>query len=226
MTAKKIAWAIVAIASLGSLGYGVSCVSNSGNPCPQYCLDIQATCSGDNAQYPTNDSNATCLRICGEIFALDSGTNTIACRSLNISSAKDETDPKQKHDDCVGAGVSAINCGANQCAAYCETLQAGCGTLSPYGSVQDCETTCAAWDPTFTGQLIGSTGDNLECRTYHFELSQTGQQSDLVTHCAHTAKVSARCNDGGAPPADGGTDAAAEAGADAGSDAASDAAGD
>ena len=223
MTAKKIAWAIAAVVGVGSLAYGVSCVDNNNDPCPNYCLDIAATCTGDNAQYPSDDNNATCLRICQEIRAVDSGTNTVACRALNLSSAKDETDQKQKHDDCVGAGVSAINCGASQCSAYCEVLMAGCGsqTPPPYASVQACIDTCKNWDPTFTGQLIGSTGDNLECRTYHFELSQTGQASDLVTHCAHTSAVSARCNDGGAPPADSGSDAAPS---DAGSDAASDAA--
>ena len=227
MTAKQIAWAVAAVASIGSLVYGVSCVDSSSDPCPKYCLDIAATCNGDNAQYPTNDDNATCLRICGEINALDSGTNTVACRALNVSSAKDETDPKAKHDDCVGAGVSAINCGASQCVAYCEVLMQGCGAQKPYASVQECEDACKNWDPTFTGQIIGSVGDNLECRTYHFELSQTGQASDLITHCAHTSAVSARCNDGGAPPADAGADSApTEAGSDAGSDAASDAAAD
>jgi hypothetical protein len=228
MTAKQIAWAIAAVASLGSLAYGVSCVDNNADPCPSYCLDIAATCTGDNAQYPTDNNNKTCLQICHEINALDSGTNTVACRALNVSSAKDETDPKAKHDDCVGAGVSAINCGASQCAAYCEVLMAGCGSQSPppYTSLQACEDTCKTWDPTFVGQLIGSTGDNLECRTYHFELSQTGNPADLVTHCAHTAALSARCNDGGAPPADSGTDSSSDAATDASSDAASDAAGD
>ena len=218
MTAKKIAWAIAAFAALGSLVYGVSCVDNSADPCPKYCLDIAATCTGDNAQYPTDDNNATCLRICGEITGLDSGTNTVACRALNVSSAKDETDPQAKHQDCVGAGV-ATNCGVSQCASYCEVLIAGCGTQTPppYASVQDCVDTCKNWDPTFTGQLIGSVGDNLECRTYHFELSQTGQASDLITHCQHTAAKSGRCNDGG-PPSDAGADSASDAGADAAGD--------
>ena len=218
MTAKRIAWVIAAVAAVGSLVYGVSCVDSSADPCPKYCLDIAATCTGDNAQYPTDDDNATCLRICEEINALDSGTNTVACRALNVSSAKDETDTKAKHDDCVGAGVSAINCGASQCAAYCDVLMAGCGSQKPYASTQECIDTCKNWDPTFVGQLIPSTGDNLECRTYHFELSQTGQQSDLITHCAHTAAVSARCTSA--------ADAGSDASTDAGSDAASDAAGD
>ena len=227
MRAKNFAWAIAAVAALGSLVYGVSCVdgSNQADPCPKYCADIQATCSGDNAQYPTTDNNATCLRICGGIQALDSGTNTIACRSLNISSAKDETDPQAKHDECVGAGVSAINCAASQCAAFCQVDMQLCGSTSPppYKTVDDCIAACANWPSTFTGQLIGSTGDNLECRTYHFELSQTGQQTDLITHCAHTGAVSARCNNSGS---DAGTDGGSDAGTDAASDAASDASGD
>jgi len=220
MTAKKIAWAAATVVAFGSLAYGVSCVDDTPDPCPKYCTDIAATCTGDNAQYPSDDNNATCLRICREMNTIDAGTNTVACRALNVSAAKDEIDLQQKHQDCVAGGVSSITCGASQCAAYCEVLFAGCGTLTPYTNVQACEDTCKNWSPTFTGQLIGSTGDNLECRTYHFELSQTGQAADLTTHCAHTAANSARCNDGG--PSDAGTDSAADAGTDAPSDAAGD----
>jgi hypothetical protein len=190
--------------------YGVSCVDNgnASDPCPKYCGDIMATCTGVDQQYP---DNATCLRICGGINGSDAGGNdTIACRSLNVSSAKDEQDPAAKHLDCVGGGIAAINCGASQCAAFCNAALALCtGSNAPYPTQSDCVAACGAWGPSFDGQLLSSTGDTLQCRTYHLELSQSGNPSDIITHCSHTKAVSARCNDGGAPPPpDGGTDAA------------------
>lgn len=202
-----------------------SCVDNSqSDPCPQYCIDIANTCTANDSQYPSTDNSATCLQICRNgINALpEAGTNTVACRELNVSSAKDETDPNAKHQDCVGAGISAINCGASQCEAFCAADIALCtGTNSPYnGVLADCISACAGWGTSFDGQLLGSTGDTLQCRTYHLELSQTGIASDLITHCGHTGKVSAKCNNG--TPSDAGADSAADSGGDAGaSDAAS-----
>ncbi len=189
-----------------------SCVDNGGSdPCPQYCVDIAATCSNDDSQYPTTDNSATCVRICGAINTLpEAGTNTIACRELNVSSAKDETTADLKHQDCVGAGIAAINCGASQCEAFCAADLALCtGTNAVFKTVDECVSACAAWGASFDGGLLGSTGDTLQCRTYHLELSQTGLASDLVTHCAHTGVVSARCNNDGADagPSDAGTDA-------------------
>ncbi|HEY2365014.1 MAG TPA: hypothetical protein VGH87_01465 [Polyangiaceae bacterium] len=200
-----------------------SCVdNNTSDPCPQYCIDIAQTCTANDSQYPSTDNSATCIRICGAINTVpEAGTNTIACRELNVSSAKDETDPNAKHQDCVGAGISAINCGASQCEAFCAADLALCtGTNAVFKTVDECVTACAAWGTSFDGALIGSTGDTLQCRTYHLELSQTGIAADLITHCAHTGVVSARCNnDGDAGPSDAGP-------SDAGADGPSDAAGD
>src|SRR4051812_274164 len=161
---RRLAWlcALVAVAS---------CVNDNPNPCPQYCVDIQKTCTAEDTQYP-DDQSATCLRICGAINALpEAGTNTIACRALNVSSAKDESDPAAKHLDCVGAGVAAINCGASQCAAFCAADLALCtGSNAVYGSVDECIQACGAWGTSFDGHLLDSTGDTLQCRTYHLEL--------------------------------------------------------
>ena len=204
-----------------------SCVNNNeSDPCPQYCIDIANTCTGNDLQYPSTDNSATCVHICGAINTLpEAGTNTIACRELNVSSAKDETDPNAKHQDCVGAGIAAINCGPSQCEAFCAADLALCtGTNAQYKSVAECVSACALWGTSFDGQLLGSTGDTLQCRTYHLELSQTGIASDLITHCGHTGAVSAKCTNG---PVDAGTDSGpSDAGTDAPADAASDAASD
>lgn len=184
----------------------LACVDNSNtvDPCPKYCSDIQATCTGNDQQYPSDTNNATCVRICGAINALDAGNNTIACRQLNVSSAKDETDPTQKHLDCVGGGVSAINCATDQCTAFCQADLALCtGANAAYPDLKSCTDACATWGTSFDGPLLGSTGNTLQCRTYHLELSQSGSPADQTTHCPHTGANSVKCTDA---VADAGTD--------------------
>ncbi len=221
MGIHRIAWLSAAALGACALAYVVvACVDNSNtvDPCPKYCSDMQATCTGTDQQYPNDTQNATCVRICGAINALDAGNNTIACRQLNVSSAKDELDPTQKHLDCVGAGVAAINCAVDQCTAFCQADLALCtGSNAAYPDLKSCTDACATWGQSFDGALIPSTGNTLQCRTYHLELSQSGSPADLQTHCAHTGATSAKCS---ATVADaGGGDAATESGAaDAGTD--------
>ncbi len=209
---------VAAVAAFAA--YEVSCVSDTAtNPCPKYCQDLMATCTADNSQYPDEQ---TCERICAGIDAGTSGSaagDTIACRAIQQSNAKDELDPAASRTDCINAGVSSSACAGTACQAFCNADLALCGSQrTGYATAADCVTTCATWGQNFVGALIGSTGNTLECRTYHLELSQTGNSSDLETHCPHTGAVSVRCFD-----ADGGTDAGSDASP---SDAASDASGE
>src|SRR5512142_604404 len=202
MGIRRFTWLFVAVFGASAIGYVVvACVDNSNtvDPCPKYCTDIQATCTGNDQQYPidpVDPKTATCVRICGGINALDAGNNTIACRQLNVSTAKDEADPVQKHLDCVGAGISAINCAADQCTAFCEADLALCtGANAAYPDLKSCTDACATWGKSFDGALLGSPGNTLQCRTYHLELSQSGSPADQQTHCPHTGPTSAKCND-------------------------------
>ncbi len=222
---RRLAW-VAAVAGFVAVGaYEVACVNSdaSVDPCPQYCQNISATCSGDNAQFP-DDNNNTCQRVCGAWEAGTQGVaagNNASCRNIQQSNAKDDLTEGGVHTDCVNAGISSMTCfdqGATtpQCEAFCSTAIALC-TLARtgYTDVNDCVSTCLTWDRAsaataqsrddFIGPLIGSTGNTLQCRTYHLELSQTGNADDLETHCPHTGKVSARCFD---TPDDAGTDAA------------------
>ncbi len=210
----RLAWIGGALVAAAGIAYGVGCVNNDVvDPCPKYCADIMATCVGDDQQYP---DGTTCTRFCASINGRDAGNDSIECRQLSVSSAKDEPDPAVKHKLCVGGGVSPLNCAASQCAAFCASDLALCTIANPpYASTTECEAACATWGQSFDGPLLGSQGDTLQCRTYHLELSQTGQVADLTTHCPHTAANSPRCNSG--------SDAGAEGGTDAGTDAASDA---
>lgn len=203
---KRLAWVGVVAAVGAFAAYEVACVSDNTqtDPCPKYCQDIAATCSGTNAQYA---DDPTCLRVCAAIEAGTSGSaagDTIACRAIQQSNAKDELDSDASRNDCINAGVSSAACAGTACQAFCNVDLALCGPQrTGYATVADCVTTCATWGQNFVGAIIGSTGNTLECRTYHLQLSQTGNATDLETHCPHTGAVSVRCFD-----SDAGTDAA------------------
>ncbi len=207
--------------AVSAVAYTAACVSNTtvDTTCPTYCQDIQANCTGDDTQYPTTDSNQTCLNVCA---AMQPGTpgvggsDTVACREGNVSLSKDAPTTIEHHNDCVAGGLSAMNCAPDQCTAFCTLALALCttadgGTLTGYANTADCVTACKTWGASFDGGLLGSTGDTLQCRTYHLELSQTGNPADKLTHCPHTGVVSARCNNNGADAGtDSGTDAATD----------------
>jgi len=217
MRGRWLAW--LGVLGVGVAGaYGVACVSNSDepvNPCPKYCSDMLATCTGNDTQYP---DDPTCERFCSSMAPGEAGIaagDTVACRGVAVSNAKDEPSPSLKHQDCVGGGPAAGQCVNNDpCTAFCTLDLALCGSQrTGYTDVNACVTACETWGQSFDGALLGSTGNTLQCRTYHLELSQTGDPNDLETHCPHTGVVSARCFD-------------SDAGSDAGSDAASDASSD
>lgn len=206
-----LGWIAVGAIAAGALTYACVNDNNTDVACPQYCADILATCTGTDNQY---QDEATCERICAKMDHGEAGTATgdnIACRAIDVSSAKDEPDPNKKHQDCVSGGV-ATDCGNDPCTAFCKLDLALCPTtLSLYKDVNDCVTHCQGWrDNGFAGQLIPSTGNTLQCRTYHLELAQSGQVSDLNTHCPHTGDPSALCQDPDGGAGDASTDAPAE----------------
>jgi len=196
-----------------------SCVSNDqSNPtCPNYCVDIMKTCAGDNQQYV---DEPTCERMCAAMDAGTQGvpgTDTVACRQLNLSNAKDVPDGSAaQYTACVSGGPAASCCSDPDpsvcaCEAFCNLDLALCtGSNAQYASFTECTAACATWGKDFTGPLLGATGNTLQCRTYHLERAQTGQIADLVTHCKHTAKVSGVCMD---PPDAGAGDGSTDAGA-------------
>lgn len=217
--------------SLGLIAIGVAaaaagayaCVSNNDTvniDCARYCNDMMTTCTGADQQYA---DEPTCERFCSSMDMGEGGVasgDNVACRDISVSNGKDEPDPTAKHQDCVGGGPSTtcfaapITPDQAQCASFCKLDLALCGTQrTGYSDVNACMTACATWGKSFDGQLLDSTGNTLQCRTYHLELSQTGNANDLETHCPHTGAVSVRCFD-----ADGGTDGGGDAASDASTD--------
>ncbi len=201
-------WLLPALAGGVWLFACVGDTNTQASPCDAYCNDIQSVCTGVDQQYP---DLATCQTFCRQMAPgtpAQGGADTVACRQLDVSSAKDAVSDAEKHANCVGAGI-ATNCGGSQCAAFCKLNLSMCGGVSSYVTAAGCEAACKKWGTSFDGKLLGSTGDTLQCRTYHMELSQTGTPQDKTTHCPHTDPVSARCFDADAGAGDGGGDAGA-----------------
>lgn len=220
MSRRLLAWLAAGALVLGATTW-IACIGAEPDPtCVTYCKNINDNCTGDDQQYP--DGGGVCQRICGMIPAGEAGVaqgDTIACRNVSISATKDEQDPNAKHDECVGGGIAAKQCTGNDpCQAFCDVDLVACPTsLTKYTDVNDCVSKCHNWGQGFTGPILDSTGNTLQCRVYHLELSQTGDPNDLTTHCPHTGDDSARCQS-----TDGGTDAGGDAGADAAADATAD----
>jgi hypothetical protein len=218
MPTKMLVW--IAAAALGAVAaaYGVACVGNEDkvDPCPKYCSDIDGVCSGADQQYP---DASTCLRFCNAMDpgeAAIGGSDTTACRALAVSAGKDEPDPTAKHLDCVAGGMAGFGtggqaCAASACAGFCKLDLALCGpTRTDYTDVTDCINACAGWDQSMDAPISGATGNSLRCRMFHLTLSQSGDPTDLETHCPHTNKVSTRCFDPDAGADAGAGDAAAD----------------
>ncbi len=219
---RRFAWVLVLPAA--AFAVFTACVGNDAAPpadvsCLSYCADIQNQCTGSDVQFP---DNATCQRFCATFALKGVGANSVECRLSQLSSQKEATTAAEKHLFCANAGVASASC-PSRCEGFCTANLALCGAgTTPnerYADIDSCKAACAtlkdATQGGFAGALIGSTGDTVECRTYHLELSQTGKDIDKTTHCPHTTVPNkSRCTD--APPADGGvTDSgAADAGVD------------
>jgi hypothetical protein len=141
--------------------------------CEDYCTQIEATCTGTNAQY---DTHAHCLSACGAMprgADTDQAGDTLGCRNYHLTAAAAD------NSHCVHAGPS----GGNYCGAWQEVLcrqhtQSCTGTYSEFASAGACANLMG--DVPATGAFGDLSGDTLQCRATHMQVA-TGDQ----THCPH-----------------------------------------
>jgi hypothetical protein len=175
--------------------------------CPTYCNEIQANCTGLNAQYPTM---AQCTATCAKFPTLGALTDmtgdTLGCRIYHAGAPSKAT-PKVHciHGGPAGAQTNAAagQCG-DACTSFCSLNLATCtGTLAQYASVTTCLTACNGTGPG-TGfnkanlYLIDGTktptvppkGDSLACRLYH-TTNAAIDAAAATMHCPHTGAVPA-----------------------------------
>ncbi len=172
--------------------------------CPTYCTEIQANCTGTNAQYPTepNTPNAHCLAACASFptgTLADTSGNTLGCRIYHAG-APAKTDPVL-HCPHAGPGGDLTSvtappgtCG-DACTSFCTLEIKACGTTTSapttgqYADMPSCITMCKAFTNTTHKYAITSSGDSLACRLYH--ATNAAITGNATVHCPHTGPTPA-----------------------------------
>jgi hypothetical protein len=158
--------------------------------CATYCSMIQATCTGTNAQFA---SEQNCLDTCALYpagTAADTAGHTLGCRIYHTGVAS--TDPASADIHCSHGGphggpADDAHCqdtGENQCHVFCSiALQACPGTFGD--DMMGCVTECEGWTGfgTIDGDYVAPNAlvGTFACRFYHL----TAATTDAMPHCGH-----------------------------------------
>jgi len=148
------------------------------------------------AQY---SSKANCLAQAGAFPRDTTGStaspttsgNSLECRSYHASVAGYSASDATTHCYHAGNLGGAGQCGT-KCAGYCSTVMAACtGTRAQFASTADCLAYCATY-PVSGNQMPGTatSGNSVECRSYHASVALGGDNSTRTTHCPHANAVS------------------------------------
>ena len=174
-----------------------------GGSCATYCAAMQRNCTGAFQEYI---DLGTCLAMCQNLEPGTPGDTTqdsLSCRTHFADLAA--TDPAT---NCRSAGpLGTGSCGNAPCTAYCTLVEAFCTSPPPYSSAVACVAACQNDFPYLldAGDIALSSGDTLNCRTYHLESAyEPANPQAKATHCPHTGVISATCFN--AAPADAGVD--------------------
>jgi len=181
--------------------------------CFTYCTEIQANCTGANAQYPDMDPGmAHCMATCAS-FAVGSSTvtdmsgNTLGCRIYH-GGAPSKMAPETHcvhagpGGDLITAAPPTFCSGGDVCASFCTLEIRACGSLdSPlannprdangnplfqYLNMSNCMTSCAAFDKTHAYSLTAA-GDSLACRLFHATSAAIAVTPNGAMECSSTA---------------------------------------
>jgi plastocyanin len=165
--------------------------------CEQYCAAVTTACTGDLAQYVSQDE---CLTYCKQKGKLQAGKqgetsgNTIGCRLYHATVAGQSAENAKTH--CVHTGPSGGNVCGTWCDNYCDLALKNCTAENKlYSLPDDCPAACAK--ATATGKAGATSGDTVQCRIYHLGVAGTDQTSAKM-HCPH-GKVP---SDAGSPCSD------------------------
>ena len=157
--------------------------------CPTYCTEIQANCTGANAQYPDRQHcDATCASFTvGTSKVTDTTGNTLGCRIYHGGDpAKMAAATHCVHagpgGDLITATPPGVCSGGDVCESFCSLEIRACGSLDAprpgnpkditgnplfqYRNMADCMTSCAAFDKTHVYSTM-SAGNSLACRLFH-----------------------------------------------------------
>ena len=177
--------------------------------CPSYCAEIQANCTGANAQYSdTAHCTATCASFTvGASTVTDASGNTLGCRIYHGGApSKGMPGTHCVHagpaGDLISATPPAVCSGGDVCASFCSLEIKACGSLdaplpgnprdtsnSPlfqYQNMTDCMASCAKFDKAHAYSTMAK-GDSLACRLYHATSAAIAVTPNGVMNCAATS---------------------------------------
>jgi hypothetical protein len=156
--------------------------------CMAYCTNIQANCTGTNAQYPSMDQ---CMGTCAAFTVgtmADTTGNTLGCR-LYHSGGPSMTTPTTHcfHAGPGGASADGVTsqCGAD-CDGFCSIVMKDC--VGKYADLAACQAACTGFTstPPFTDT---STGNTRQCRLYHATNAAAIGQQNVAAHCGHATNA-------------------------------------
>jgi hypothetical protein len=155
--------------------------------CPTYCAQIQANCTGANAQYADlAHCNAACASFSvGSSTVNDLSGNTLGCRISHAVAASSAASSATQCmyagpvGDAIAAVAPAFCSGGDVCASFCTLEIAACGSLDAplpgnprdgdntplyqFRNMANCMTLCATIANTRPFNAA-SVGDSLACR--------------------------------------------------------------
>jgi len=167
----------------------VAGVTNGDGYCDDYCNSVLMACNA--SVFP---SQVACLSACKNVpgnmnatyvpmsypYMPATSTDNLLCRRYHAQAARMDPVTHCSHAT-IGNGV----CGSN-CEFYCDQFMASCvDTTIAYTSRAACLTSCAGFDAT--GMWSDTTGNTLQCRTYHALVATQGDLNN--THCVHAAAM-------------------------------------
>jgi hypothetical protein len=179
--------------------------------CPAYCAEIQANCTGANAQYPdVAHCTATCASFTvGTSKVTDTAGNSLGCRIYHGGDPSKTTAATHcvhagPGGDLITAATPAFCSGGDVCASFCALEIKACGSLDAplpgnptdgnnnplfqYLNMANCMAVCATFDKTHP-YSTAATGNSLACRLYHATNAAIDVTPNGATHCSHTAAV-------------------------------------
>lgn len=164
---------------------GPSGGATCGSYCEAYCNLTAKACTAGNAlsfsDYPT------CFSICnttydqsGKTLPLDTSGATVQCKIYHATVASNSSTNAATH--CPHTSQSGENVCGSWCDNYCFLAnRTGCTGQNAYASASDCQAFCAEIPH---GTFSDTSGNTIECRTYHWGVASTSVSAG-VTHCPH-----------------------------------------
>ena len=157
--------------------------------CAVYCRQITDTCTGENAQYASEES---CLDLCagygwpaGSIEVDDD--NTIGCRTKHAqyaALAANDGEAAQVAAHCRHAGPTGGDVCGRWCDVYCDAALHICQTDPLYEEIEQCRGVCEGIsDEGLPGDTVGNS---VQCRIYHLGAASDGGVAE-VAHCPHAS---------------------------------------